>query len=86
MGSPGWSLVFLMLLTITKESFATIYRGVYPFLSALVLVALLLFIFPGHLPAQPADAVGGAGAQTGHPPRPPRRRCVRCGFSLSGMH
>ena len=46
MGSPGWSLVFLMLLTITGVPFATIYRGVYLFLSALVLVALLLLIFP----------------------------------------
>ncbi|MFA6109035.1 MAG: TRAP transporter large permease [Candidatus Latescibacterota bacterium] len=44
---PPVAINVFVVKNITKVPFATIYRGVYPFLTALVLVAVLLFLFPG---------------------------------------
>jgi tripartite ATP-independent transporter DctM subunit len=43
---PPVAINVFVVKNITKVPFATIYRGVYPFLIALVFVALLLFVFP----------------------------------------
>lgn len=43
---PPVAINVFVVRNITKVPMATIYRGVYPFLLALVVVALLLFIFP----------------------------------------
>ena len=44
---PPVAINVFVVRNITKVPFATIYRGVYPFLTALVLVAGLLFLVPG---------------------------------------
>jgi C4-dicarboxylate transporter, DctM subunit len=43
---PPVAINVFVVKNITKVPFATIYRGVYPFLVSLLLVALLLFLFP----------------------------------------
>jgi tripartite ATP-independent transporter DctM subunit len=43
---PPVAINVFVVRNITKESFSTIYRGVTPFLLALVFVILLLFVFP----------------------------------------
>jgi TRAP-type C4-dicarboxylate transport system permease large subunit len=43
---PPVAINVFVVKNITKVPFATIYRGVYPFLFSLIFVALLLFIFP----------------------------------------
>jgi tripartite ATP-independent transporter DctM subunit len=43
---PPVAINVFVVRNITKVPLTTIYRGVYPFLAALVLVGLLLFIFP----------------------------------------
>jgi C4-dicarboxylate transporter, DctM subunit len=43
---PPVAINVFVVRNITKVPLSTIYRGVYPFLSALLLVGLLLFIFP----------------------------------------
>jgi TRAP-type C4-dicarboxylate transport system permease large subunit len=43
---PPVALNVFVVRNITKVPFATIYRGVYPFLLAMVFVAILLFLFP----------------------------------------
>lgn len=43
---PPVALNVFVVKNITKESFKTIYHGVYPFLVALVIVGILLFVFP----------------------------------------
>jgi tripartite ATP-independent transporter DctM subunit len=44
---PPVAINVFVVKNITKVPFGTIYRGVYPFLLALLLVAVLLFVFPG---------------------------------------
>ncbi len=44
---PPVAINVFVVKNITRVPFATIYRGVYPFLTALVVVAALLFAFPG---------------------------------------
>jgi TRAP-type C4-dicarboxylate transport system permease large subunit len=44
---PPVAINVFVVRNITKVPFAIIYRGVYPFLTALVLVAGLLFLVPG---------------------------------------
>ena len=43
---PPVALNVFVVKNITKVPFSVIYRGVYPFLIALVFVGILLFIFP----------------------------------------
>jgi tripartite ATP-independent transporter DctM subunit len=43
---PPVAINVFVVRNITKVPLATIYRGVYPFLSALVFVGFLLFVFP----------------------------------------
>lgn len=43
---PPVALNVFVVKNITKVSFSTVYRGIYPFLAALVLCGILLFIFP----------------------------------------
>jgi tripartite ATP-independent transporter DctM subunit len=43
---PPVAINVFVVKNITKVPLATIYRGVYPFLASLVLVALLLFVAP----------------------------------------
>lgn len=43
---PPVAINVFVVRNITKVPMATIYRGVYPFLTALVLVGALLFVFP----------------------------------------
>ena len=43
---PPVAINVFVVRNITKVPLATVYHGVYPFLSALVLVGLLLFLFP----------------------------------------
>lgn len=44
---PPVAINVFVVKQITKEPFGVIYSGVYPFLISLVIVAALLFIFPG---------------------------------------
>lgn len=44
---PPVAINVFVVKNITKVPFGTIYRGVYPFLIALALVGVLLFVFPG---------------------------------------
>jgi TRAP-type C4-dicarboxylate transport system permease large subunit len=44
---PPVAINVFVVKNITKVPFSTIYRGVYPFLIALAVVGVLLFIFPG---------------------------------------
>lgn len=43
---PPVAICVFIVKNITKVPFSTIYKGVYPFLAALVAVGVLLFIFP----------------------------------------
>jgi len=43
---PPVAVCVFVVKNITKVPFNTIYKGVYPFLVALVVVGILLFIFP----------------------------------------
>ena len=44
---PPVAINVFIVRAITRESFSTIYAGVYPFLLSLAFCALILFIFPG---------------------------------------
>ena len=44
---PPVAVCVFIVKNITKLPMNVIYRGVYPFLAALVLVVALMFVFPG---------------------------------------
>jgi C4-dicarboxylate transporter, DctM subunit len=44
---PPVAISVFVVKNITGESFGTVYKGVVPFLASFVVVAILLFIFPG---------------------------------------
>jgi TRAP-type C4-dicarboxylate transport system permease large subunit len=44
---PPVAINVFIVRAVTRESFSTIYRGVYPFLLSLVFCGIILFIFPG---------------------------------------
>jgi TRAP-type C4-dicarboxylate transport system permease large subunit len=43
---PPMAIVVFVVKNITKVPMGTIYKGVYPFLTAMVLAGILLVIFP----------------------------------------
>ncbi|MGA3173920.1 MAG: TRAP transporter large permease subunit, partial [Syntrophorhabdales bacterium] len=56
---PPMAICVFVVKNITKVSFGVIYKGVYPFLIALIVVGVLLFLFPQIALWLPSVLIGG---------------------------